>query len=591
MKGFFKMMFASIFGVFIALFIAGLFSVLILAGIIAGAGSQTFLTKKNSVLEINLSGVMSDRVVENPLASLFGGNDVKQLSMIDIVSSIKKAKEDKNIKGIYLKGGLLVSGISSVEAIRESLIDFKESEKFVVAYLEQCSQSAYYLCSAADKIIFNPLGMLDLHGLAAVPVFYTGLLEKLGIKMEIFKVGTFKSAVEPFMLNKMSNASREQVKSYLGCLWNNISSNIAESRKLSREDLNKLVNEGLILKDANYLLYAGLVDTVLYSTDASDYLKELVGIGKKEELNVASISNMKPLPLKKNDVKDEIAVLFAEGEITKAPSGTFNTESVISDKEFVKELKKLRDNDNVKAVVFRVNSPGGSMFIAEQIWKEVAEIKKVKPIVVSMGNYAASGGYYISCAADWIVAEPTTLTGSIGVFSMIPNAEGLMGKVGLTTDSEKTNKFADFGNLSRALNVDEKTLLQAYTVKAYDMFLTRCADGRPNKSKAAIDSIGQGRVWTGVQALQLGLVDELGGLDKAIEVAAQRAGLEIYDTNHYPVQKDFFTLLLEESMGGVKMRLLKSLLSESEFRNYSLLKNVEQQDYIQARMPFDLEIK
>jgi len=584
------MMFASIFGVFIALFIAGLMTILILVGIVASTGNQTFQTKKNSILEINLNGVINDRVVENPFASLFGGKEIEQLSMVDIVSSIKKAKEDKNIKGIYLKGGLLVSGISSVEAIREALIDFKESEKFVMAYLEQSTQQAYYLSTVADKIILNPLGMIDLHGLAAVPMFYTGLLDKLGIKMEIFKVGTFKSAVEPFMLDKMSNANREQINSFLGSLWNNISFNIAESRKLTQEDLNNFVNEGLLFKDVNYLLNAGLIDTVLYSTDATDYLKELVGIEKNEDLKIASLSNMKSLPEKKNNAKDEIAVLFAEGEITKASSGAFNTESVISDKVFVKELKKLRDDDNVKAVVFRVNSPGGSMYISEQIWKEVVEVKKVKPVVVSMGNYAASGGYYISCAADWIVAEPTTLTGSIGVFSIIPNAEGLMGKVGLTTDVEKTNKFADFGNLARALNKDEKILLQTYTEKAYDMFLLRCADGR-GKSKAAIDSIGQGRVWSGEQALKLGLVDELGGLDKAIEVAAQRAGLEKYLTNHYPVQKDFFTLLMEESLSGVKIKLLKSVLSEAEYRNYLLLKNAEKQDIIQARLPFDVEIK
>ena len=590
MKSFFKMMFASVFGVFIASFIMGLILILTLIGIIAGSESPTFLPKKNSILEINLNGSMSDRVVDNPFASLLGGKDNEQISMVDIVSSIKKAKENKNIKGIYLKGGFLSSGISSVETIREALTDFKESGKFVIAYFGQCSQSAYYLCTVADKVIFNPLGMLDLHGLAAVPTFYTGLLEKLGIQLEIFKVGTFKSAVEPFMLDKMSEANREQVKSYLGSLWNNMSSSIAENRKLTQEDLNNLVNEGLVLKDANYLLNAGLVDTLLYSTDTSDYLKALVGVEKKEDLNLISVSDMKLLPKKQEKTKDKIAILFAEGEITQAASGAFNTESVISDKEYVKELRNLRDKDDVKAVVFRVNSPGGSMYIAEQIWKEVVEIKKVKPIVVSMGNYAASGGYYISCAADWIIAEPTTLTGSIGVFGIIPNAKGLMGKVGLTTDVEKTNKFADFGNLSRALNIDEKMLLQTYVTEAYDTFITRCADGR-NKSKATIDSIGQGRVWTGKQALELGLVDELGGLDKAIEVAAQKANLEKYDTNHYPVQKGFFTLLLEGSFGGIKVKLLKSLLSETEYQNYLLLKNIGKQDVIQARMPFDIEIK
>ena len=590
MKNFFKMVFASALGVFIVQFVIGFIFTLMLVGIVVGSSSQTYQPKKNSVLEINLNGIMSDRVIENPFASLFGGNDIEQLSMIDIVDAIEKAKENKNIKGIYLKGGSLVAGITSVEAIRKALIDFKESGKFVIAYSGQYSQAAYYLCSTADKVILNPKGMLDLHGLAAVPIFYTGLLEKLGIKMEIFKVGTFKSAVEPFMLKKMSDANREQIKSYIGSLWNNISLNIAESRNLTQEDLNNLVNEGLFIKESCCLLKAGLVDTLLYSTETTDYIKELVGIEKKKDLEVATVSNMKSLNGNKKNAKDEIAVLFAEGEITQAASGAFNTESVISDKEYVKELRKLRDNDDVKAVVFRVNSPGGSAYISEQIWKEVTELKKVKPIVVSMGDYAASGGYYISCAADWIIAEPTTLTGSIGIFGIVPNVEGLMGKVGLTTDVEKTNKYADFGTLSRALNVDEKALLQAYIEKGYDTFITRCADGR-DKSKAAIDSIGQGRVWSGEQALKIGLVDELGGLGRAIEVAAQKADIEKYTTKRYPAEKDFFTMLLEESFGDMKTKLLKNLLSEAEFRNYSLLKNVEKQDYIQARMPFDVEVK
>lgn len=583
-------MFASILGVFIALFIIGIISTLTFVGIVASSSNQTYQPKKNTVLEINLNGVMSDRVIDNPFTNLFGGQDIQQLSMVDIISSIEKAKENKNIKGIYLTGGYLGAGTPSIEAIRKALIDFKESGKFVVAYGGDYSQGAYYLSSVADKIILNPMGTVDLHGLAAVPMYYTGLMEKLGIKMEVFKVGTFKSAVEPFMLDKMSDANREQIKSYMGSLWNNIEMNIAESRNLKQEDLNNLVNEGLFLKESSQLLNAGLVDTLLYSTEATDYLKELAGIDKKDDLNKATVSNMKSLPEKKNKAKDEIAILFAEGEITTTASGAFNTESVISEKEYVKELRKLRDNEDIKAVVFRVNSPGGSAYISEQIWKEVVELKKVKPIVVSMGNYAASGGYYISCGASWIVAEPTTLTGSIGIFGIIPNVEGLMGKVGLTTDVEKTNKYADFPNLSRSMNTDEKALLQNYIEKGYDIFLTRCAEGR-NKSKAEIDSIGQGRVWTGEQALKIGLVDELGGLDKAIEIAAEKANVEKYYTRHYPEQKDFFTMLMEESLGGMKTSLLKSLLSETEFRHYSLLKNFEKQDNIQARMPFDIEIK
>ena len=592
MKDFLKMMFASTLGVFIASFLFGLISIFFFIGIIASStSSQTYVPKKNSVLEINLSGTMSDRVIDNPFASFFSSDEIKELSMVDVISAIEKAKENKNIKGIYLKGELLYSGISSIEAIRKALIDFKESGKFVVAYGGTYSQGAYYLSSVADKVILNPQGMVDLHGLASMPMFYTGLLEKLGVKVEIFKVGTFKSAVEPFMLNKMSDANREQVKSYMGSLWDNISSNISSTRNINRDILNDLINEGLLLKDASYLMSAGLVDTLLYSTEADDYVKELVGLEKKEKLNLASVNQAKTLTGKeKNNEKDIVAVLFAEGEITSAPSGAFNTSSVISDKEYVKELRKLKEDENVKAVVFRVNSPGGSAYMSEQIWKEVVELKKEKPIIVSMGDYAASGGYYISCGADWIIAEPTTLTGSIGIFGIMPSFEGLMGKVGLTTDTEKTNKYADFGGMSRPLNTDEKNLLQAYVDRGYDTFLTRCSEGR-NKTKAEIDSIGQGRVWTGEQALKNGLVDELGGIDRAIEVAAQKAGMEKFRISHYPEQKDFFTLLMEESMGEAKMRIIKGLMNDVEFRHFTFLKNLENLDYIQARMPFDVETR
>ncbi len=591
MKEFFKMMFASTLGVFIAIFVIILISIFSLIGIVISSTSQTtYKPKKNTVLQIDLKGVMSDRIIENPFASIIGNDEIKQLSMVDIIESIKKAKENNDIKGIYLNGGELSAGISSVENIRKALEDFKSSGKFVIAYSGVYTQSAYYLASVSDKIILNPMGMVDLHGLAATPLFYTGLMDKLGIKLEVFKVGTFKSAVEPYMLDKMSDANREQLKSYMGSLWHNIECNISESRKIDQTQLNNLVNQGLLLKGAEFIYSAGLVDTLMYSTETTDYIKSLLKIDIKEDLNTASVSNMKSLPENKETYNEKIAVLFAEGEITEAVSGAFNTTSVISDKEYVKELRKLKDNEEIKAVVFRVNSPGGSAYMSEQIWKEVIELKKIKPIVVSMGDYAASGGYYISCAADWIVAEPTTITGSIGIFGIYPVVEGLMGKIGVTSDTEKTNKFADFGNISRSMNLDEKALMQRYIESGYDIFTSRCAEGR-KKSKAEIDSIGQGRVWTGEQALKIGLVDELGGIKEAIEYAAKKANLKNYTINHYPEQKDFLTLLLEESMGGVKTSFVKNILNDTEFRHYSFLKNVEKLDKIQARLPFDVEIK
>lgn len=594
MKDFFKMLFASTIGVFIAMLVIGIISFAVMIGMIssmASSGKQTVTIQKNTVMELDLNGSISDRVMENPFAAFYGMTETKQLSLVDILDAIKKAEENENIKGIYIKGGILQAGTPTIEAIRSALIDFKKSGKFVVAYGGTFSQGAYYLATAADKVILNPQGIIDLHGLAAMPMFYKGLMDKIGIKMEIFKVGTFKSAVEPYMLDKMSDANREQVTSYMGSLWNNISNNIATSRNMDQATLNGLVNEGILLKGAENILKAGLVDTLLYSTEASDYIKGLIDVDKKEKLKTANVTQLKQSPFKvKSDHKEQIAVLFAEGEITTKPTGAFNTESVISDKEYVEELRKLKDDENVKAVVFRVNSPGGSAYMSEQIWKEVVELKKEKPVVVSMGNYAASGGYYISCGADWIVAEPTTLTGSIGIFGMVPTVEKLFDNIGLGHDVVKTNQFADFGDISRSMRDDEKVLMQSYIEKGYDLFISRCAEGR-GKTKAEIDSIGQGRVWTGEQALARGLVDELGGLDKAIEVAAKKAELETYSIKHYPAQKDFFALLLEESFAEVKNGLVKSLLNENEFRHFTFLKNIEVQDYVQARLPFDIEIK
>lgn len=585
MKNFLKMVFASTLGVCLASVILSLFAFFLFLAVLAGSGSSPqYKPAKNSVLKIDLSGVVSDRVVDDPLGSLFG--DVSgQQSLDNIIQAIKKAKENDHISGIYLKGSLTFSaGTASIDAIRTALKDFKESGKFIVAYGDNYSQSSYYVSSLADKVFLNPEGMVNLHGMAATPMFYTGLLEKLGVKVEIFKVGTFKSAVEPYMLDKMSEANREQVTSYMGSIWNNISSTIAADRGYTADSLNALIDKGLLFAAPAELLKGGLVDSLLFVPEVEEYFEKRLDV---EEVKMASVSDMQSVPWKKKkEQKDKIAILYAEGEITDARSGLFQGNSVISDKEYVEELRKLKDDKEVKAVVFRINSPGGSGYISEQIWKEVVELKKEKPIVVSMGDVAASGGYYIACAADWIIAQPTTITGSIGVFGMFPNFEGLYGKVGLTSDVVKTNTYADLGDPSRAMRADEKALVQNYVERFYDIFLTRCADGR-GKTKAAIDSIGQGRVWSGEQALSIGLVDELGDLYRAVEVAAEKAGIENYSTVKLPQDKDFLTLLLEESLGNVKTRMMKEMLDDTEYRHLLLISRIKQQDIIQARLPFD----
>lgn len=589
MKNFFKMLFASTLGVFIAFGLMSILSFFIFLGIAASAGSSTFSLKDKSVLQIDLAGTMSDRVVENPFAALMGREELGQMSMVDVLSSIEKAKENDQIKGIYIRGGMLSAGTSSISAVRKALIDFKESGKFIVAYGGSYSQSAYYLASVADEVILNPQGDVDFNGLASTPTFYKGLLEKVGVKMEIFKVGTFKAAVEPYILDKMSDANRQQVESFTGSMWGNVAKDVASSRKFGIDQLNNLVNMGLAFSDAEFLVVCKIVDTLMYENEVLDYIKEKLDVDIKKDLNTASVSQMKNVAYKnKKDYSDKIAVLFAEGEITNKTSGAFNTSSVISDKEYVKELRSIRDDKSIKALVFRVNSPGGSAYMSEQIWKEVLEVKKVKPVVVSMGDYAASGGYYISCAADWIVAEPTTLTGSIGIFGMFPSLEGLYGKVGLSHDVVKTNTFADFGTTSRSMRADEKHLVQSYIERGYINFVRRCADGR-GKTEKEIDAIAQGRVWTGEQALEIGLVDELGGLDKAIEVAAQRAKLVDYSLRNYPEERDFLTQFLEESMIDMKTKLMQSLLSETEFRHFVFLRNIESQDKVQAIMEGNIE--
>ena len=594
MKDFFKTMFASAMGLFVALLLLGLISFFVLTGMIAAmfaSAEREYKPKENTVLKIDLNGSISDRVIDNPFAALFGSSEVNELSMIDIKEAIKKAKSNDKIKGIYLEAGALSSGIANIRTLRESLADFKESGKFIIAYGSYVSQEAYYLSCMADKMILNPSGMLDLHGLATTRMFYTGLFEKLGIQMEVFKVGTFKSYVEPYTLTKMSDPNREQVTSYMGSLWKNISNDIATCRNITVETLNNLVNEGIILQAPEQWVVSGLVDTLMYKTDVEEYVKDLAGIVKDKDLKTASIAEVKLMKLKNaKKYDDKIAILFAEGEITDIIVGSFNTTSVISEKEYVKALVDMRKDDHIKAVVLRVNSPGGSAYTSEQIWKEVVALKKVKPVIVSMGNVAASGGYYISCAADWIVAESTTITGSIGIFGMVPTFGGLMNKVGLTNDCVKTHTFGDLFDLSRPMRPDERVLMQAGIERGYDLFTTRCAEGR-NKTQTEIDAIGQGRVWSGEQALQNGLIDELGGLDRAIEIAAEKAQIEKYSIQHYPKQKDFFTLLMEESMGSAKNRLIKGMMNETEFHHYMFLKNLDKQDYMQARMPFDLNVQ
>jgi len=583
MKDFFKSLIASILGCFIVLGLFFLIFFLSLAAMSFSSGEK-YTLKDNTVLTLKLEGELSERVEENPFLALFGQTD-PQLGLDDVISSIKKAKENDKIKGIYIHAGAFAASGASLKEIRDQLVDFKESGKFIVAYGDFYTQGCYYLASAADKVILNPRGNLDMHGYAAVPMFYKGLLDKLGIEMQIFKVGTFKSAVEPFMLDKMSDANREQVSSYINDMWSTLLGEISTSRNISTAKLNQLTDSLVTFKEAKDVMSEGLVDTLMYQTGIKEYLKNLMDVKEVKDVRQAFVKDMTTVPyVNKSKSEDIVAVLYAYGSITDG-SGREG----ITSKRYVKEIEKLRDNEKVKAVVFRVNSGGGSAYASEEIWEAIGLLKEKKPIVVSMGDYAASGGYYISCNANKIFAQPNTLTGSIGIFGMFPNFEGLTKKIGVSFDAVKTNTYSDFGNTTRPMRNDEKAILQNYIERGYDLFLTRCSDGR-GIPKDSLDLIAQGRVWTGNQALERGLVDEIGGIDDAIKEAAKLAELEDYSLRAFPRKVDFFESLMSNQKEELTTKALKEYLG-SDYEYFIKLKEIKEQDFMQARMPYDIVIK
>ena len=588
MKDFLKFTLATVTGIVISSVVLFFISILVVFSMVSSSESETQV-RKNSIMMLDLNGTLAERSQENPL-DLIMKDDYKTYGLDDILSSIKKAKENEDIKGIYIQATSLGAGFASLEEIRNALKDFKESGKFVVAYGDAYTQGLYYLSSVADKVLLNPQGMLEWRGLAATPMFFKDLLEKVGVEMQVFKVGTYKSAVEPFISTEMSAANREQINVYLSSIWGQITSAVAESRNLSVEALNKEADRMLMFYPAEESVKNGLVDTLIYKNDVRDYLKNLAGIDKDDNMPILGIQDM--INVKKNVPRDKsgnvIAVYYAYGEMDGGSSAS--TDEGINSEKVIKDLRKLKDNENVKAVVLRVNSPGGSAYGSEQIWYAVNQLKKEKPVIVSMGDYAASGGYYISCNADTIVAEPTTLTGSIGIFGMMPNAKGLTEKLGVNFDVVKTNPYADFGNLTRPMNDGEKGLMQMYVNNGYELFLTRCSDGR-GISMEELDKIAQGRVWTGSTAKELGLVDELGGLDKALEIAIAKAGVDAYTVMSYPKKEGFLESLMNTNPGNyIKSRMLNGKMSDM-YRQFSIIENFDKIDRIQARVPFELNIQ
>lgn len=586
MKDFIKFTFATITGLILTGIIVSILGTITILGILASSETRTKV-KENSIMVLNLSGTITEQIHKDPLNLIFG-NDYSNAGLNDILASIDKAKKHENIKGIYLKAGTLIASPATIQEIRNALLEFKKSGKFIISYGDAYTQGNYYLCSVADQMILNPQGSINWIGMASQPMFYKDLLDKIGIEMQVFKVGTYKSAVEPYISNSISEANREQISIFLNSIWNQILDGVSQSRAISKDSLNAYANQLITLSAPGNYISNGMIDTLLYQSDVKEYLQSILHIDLKESVNTLSLEdmiNVEDITLPENKSNHSIAIYYAEGGIDDMTS----VDEGISSQKMCRVLQKLGEDDDIKAVVLRVNSPGGSAFGSEQIWHQVMALKEKKPVVVSMGGYAASGGYYISCAANKIIAEPTTLTGSIGIFGMIPNMQNLLTKkLGIHIDAVKTNKFSDMGTVFRPFNPEERMHMQAEINRGYDLFITRCANGR-NMSKEAIEKIAEGRVWTGEMAKELGLVDELGGLDKAIEIATQEAQITDYRISSYPEPENFLMNLLYPQ----KEDYINSQMQETfgEFYPYiQFIRNVQKQDPIQTRIPFELNL-
>ena len=591
MKDFMKQAFATVVGILIFTVAMGIIGVISILGMVASTDS-TPKVKDNSVLVLNLNGVMQERSQDDIYSFLTGG-EVSSLGLDDLAEAIDKAKTDDNVKGIYIEAGMFApDGPASVQALREKLVQFKKSGKWIVAYGDQYTQSSYWLCSVADKVIVNPEGLIDWHGLCTETMYYKDFMAKFGVKMQIAKVGKFKSAVEPFFADKMSDANREQVSVYLNGIWGNIVKDVAQSRKLDAKTLNAYADSLVTFSSADDLVKMKLVDQVAYYDEVRADIKKRLGLDEDDKISQVSVSQMCAQP-NKNKADDRIAVYYAYGDIVSDAEDGMSQGSAICAGNVVPDLEELMDDDDVKAVVLRVNSPGGSAYASEQIWRAVTRLKAKKPVVVSMGTYAASGGYYISCAANYIYAEPTTLTGSIGIFGMFPDVSGLLtDKLGLKFDHVKTNKNSQFGTTSRPFTEEEMQYLTNMVDRGYKTFTKRVSDGRKIPVERVYE-IAEGRVWLGQDALKIKLVDAIGGIDQAVAKAAELAKVKEYRTKAYPAKADMWESLLNRasSEGGNYLDgKLRATLGEY-YAPFMYLKQLDRQDAIQARMPAHIVIK
>ena len=586
-----KQAFATVVGILIFTVAMGIIGVISILGMVASTDA-TPKVKDNSVLVLDLNGVMQERSEDDFYGFLTGG-EMSSLGLDDLTEAVEKAKADDNVKGIYIEAGMFApDGPASVQALRDKLVDFKKSGKWIVAYGDQYTQSAYWLCSVADKVIVNPEGMVDWHGLCTETMYFKDLMAKFGVKMQIAKVGKFKSAVEPYFADKMSDANREQISVYLNGIWGNIVNDVAQSRKLDSKTLNAYADSLVTFASADELLKMKLVDQVAYYDEVRADIKKRLDLDEDDNISQVSVKQMCAQP-NKNKADDRIAVYYAYGDIVSDTQGGMSEGASICSANMVPDLEALMNDDDVKAVVLRVNSPGGSAYASEQIWRAVTRLKAKKPVVVSMGTYAASGGYYISCAANYIYAEPTTLTGSIGIFGMFPDVSGLLtDKLGLKFDQVKTNKYSNFGTSSRPFNEEEMQYLTNMIDRGYKTFTKRVSDGRKIPVERVYE-IAEGRVWLGQDALKIKLVDGIGGIDQAVAKAAELAKVKEYRTRAYPAKADMIESLLNRasSEGGNYLDgKLRATLGEY-YAPFMFLKQLDRQDAIQARMPVNVVIK
>ena len=599
MKDFFKYVLATIVGILV---VGALSMIMMMVSLLGMTMQSTTTVPSKSVLVLKLSGEMTERSSNNPFSSLLSGSNSDQISLADALKAVDNAKDNDKVKGIYIESGSFMGATPAMlEELRNKLLEFKKSGKFILAYGDSFTQGAYYLSSVADSVVLNPQGMVEWAGLGGTVMYYKDLMDKAGVKAEVFKVGTYKSAVEPYITNTMSDANREQITVYTSEIWKNMREDVAKSRKqLTAEKLNALADSCIILAEASDLKKAGMVDKLAYPDEVKQMIARYMEVDSPKDYNTISVADMANATADK--AKDPsgniVAVYYASGEIVEEEGNMdiLSGGDQIVGTKVIKELEKIADDDNVKALVLRVNSPGGSAYASEQIWHAIMKIKeKKKPVVVSMGGYAASGGYYISCPADWIVAEPTTITGSIGIFGMFLNGNELLDKkLGLKAYSVKTNEYADFGGAGilglrlRGMNENESKHLQAYINRGYELFTKRVADGR-KKSQDYIKSIGEGRVWTGLHAKEIGLVDQLGGLNDAIEEAKKRAKLEKCSVMNYPAEQNLFEKLMDTTNNSDSYAdaRAKELFGEY-FQILTTIQTASRMQGVQAALPYTI---